>query len=183
MFLLIYLFILISRQRRSSQRDMWPRKEERASGRPRSVRSNKWNPSPSTVRCAQDSGAGVPPYKIEMKRKKREEQFSHLLHAPSLPQFPTQSTRPSWPRVRRHPFHQPSSFPDNSKKRINRLSHLGLANKTRIPPRFFPSHATIFLLFMLNNSPPPSLFFFSYRTTVFQVFIKPSTVAKSSLFC
>jgi len=46
-------------------------KERRKSQRPSSIGplKNKRNPSPSTVRCVQNSGAGVPPYKTEMKRK------------------------------------------------------------------------------------------------------------------
>jgi len=49
------------------------KEEGRASGRSRLVRSNKRNSSPSIVHCVQVSRAGVPPYKIEMKRKEREE--------------------------------------------------------------------------------------------------------------
>jgi len=46
---------------------MWPRKNKRE----KKDRSDKGNSSPSTVRCAQDLGVGVPPYKVEMKRKRR----------------------------------------------------------------------------------------------------------------
>jgi len=53
-------------------------------------RSNKGNPSLSTVRCAQDSGAGVPPYKIEMKRKDKNNLAfpSTLLHLFGFPGYP-----------------------------------------------------------------------------------------------
>jgi len=88
-------------------------KEEPAAS-PRLVSYSKRDPSPSTVRCAQVSGAGVPPYKKE-KKKKRRTAFSLRPSGPSRLPLLSTPTLPTHPSSRHeqipHPFHQPSSFP------------------------------------------------------------------------
>jgi len=63
---LFILFCSRNKSRPSSRRDMWQSnadKGKRPAAGPRPVSYNIKDPSPSTVRCAQDSGAGVPPYR------------------------------------------------------------------------------------------------------------------------
>jgi len=135
-----YLFISISRQRRSSQRDMWPRKDKGEEGqRPSSIGPLKQMKSVAlhSALCARST-----PLQIR-NDKKREEQFNPLLRAPL--QFPRLSTRPFWPRVPRpHPFHQPLSFPPQTTLR-NGQTAFPTWDWLTIPghPGFFPSHASI----------------------------------------
>jgi len=62
--------------------------------------------------CAGLGGRSTPLQKRNEQKEKSTEQIIRLLRDPPPLRSPTQSTHPSWPRVRRpHPFHQPSSFP------------------------------------------------------------------------
>jgi len=67
-------------------------------------RSNKGNLG---ALCARLGGRSTP-LRDRNEKKEREDQFSHLLHAPPPLWFLRLSTRPSWPRAPRpHTFHQP----------------------------------------------------------------------------
>jgi len=80
---------------------------------PRPVSYYKRDPSPSTMRYTQDSGAGVPPYnrRREKKRKSTRDNFIPPHTLPALSAFPTLSTHPSLRHEQLlHPFRPPSSF-------------------------------------------------------------------------
>jgi hypothetical protein len=81
--------------------------------------------------------------KTEHKRSAR--QINPRPEGLTLPPSPMPPTHPSSQhRPHLHPSRQPSLFPpDSSKNLTNRRSHLGLANSTRTPPGFFPSHASV----------------------------------------
>ena len=123
----------------SSRRDMWPRKE-RVVEKERTQR----DPPTSAVRCAQISGY-EPPLQIEKyERNGRRDKLAIALPGYLVRRFPYNP--PIHARgmgallvlsVRHHSPHQ-----DSSRKRTNRLSHLGLASNTRTPPGLFPSHAS-----------------------------------------
>jgi len=73
----IYLFILVTQQIKVVIPKGYVAKATQAKERgsvvgPRPDDYNKGDPSPSTARCAQVPGAGVPPYKSEQKRKENE---------------------------------------------------------------------------------------------------------------
>jgi len=102
-------------------------------------------------RCAvRKSGGRNTPLQIN-EEKRRTRSTDNLAIAPegyvSLLPPPTLPTRPSsrHPRPFRPPWSsQHLTFLGNGQtaSRTNCLSHLGLANSTRTPPGFFPSHAS-----------------------------------------
>jgi len=105
-------FTLISRQRRSSQRDMWPRKDkgEEEGQRPSSIGPLKQMKSVALhgALSARLGGRSTPLTKIEMTRKEENNLTLSSTHLFSFPGYPLVHSG----RVcRLHPFRQPSSSP------------------------------------------------------------------------
>jgi len=127
---------------------MWPRKDKGKEGqRPSSIGPLKHRKSVAlhSALCARLGGRSTPLQKGKAKRKEDRTNYpspprsstssvSHAIHSSILTVCAPSSSVPSAVVL---------PTPDNSKKRTNRLSHLGLANNTRTPPGFFPSHASL----------------------------------------